>query len=177
MANDKKKYQKDRILTGTDLVMFRDQHGFTHDLVCELLGLTRQAYKKLVDGGPIPNHDVRMLLRYYIENPDKVPLSGIATMEDAFDAVNAEIGADNPLNKKEFAALFGNQPTASIRWLNYGRSPSRTIQNLLFLAFNEKNPGRILFSLGRREQQLQKMLDKQIEPQQSVHKSSTNKKK
>lgn len=162
MAQDKKKTRKDRILTGTDLVMFRDQHGFTHELVCELLGLTRQAYKKLINSGPIPDQDVRMLLRFYMENPDKVPLTGLATMEDAFEAVNAEIGTTNPeglLNKKQFAALFGNQPTASIRWLNYGRSPSRPIQNLLYLAFKEENPGAVLLSLGGREQRLQGQLE------------------
>lgn len=161
MAHDKKKPQKDRILTGTDLVMFRDRHGFTHETVCELLGLTRQTYKKLIDSGPIPNQDVRMLLRYYMENPDKVPLTGLATMEDAFEAINAELGKTDPdscLNKKEFAALFGNRPTASIRWLNYGRSASRPIQNLLYLAFKEENPGAILLSLGGREQRLQEKL-------------------
>lgn len=162
MARDKKKTQKDRILTGTDLVMFRDQHGFGHELVCELLGLTRQAYKKLINGGPIPDQDVRMLLRFYIENPDKVPLTGLATMEDAYEAVNAEISKDDSgqrINKKEFAALFGNQPTASIRWLNYGRAPSRPIQNLLYLAFKEGNPGAVLLSLGGREQRLQSQLE------------------
>lgn len=161
MAKDKKKPQKDRVLTGTDLVMFRDQHGFTHELVCELLGLTRQTYKKLVNGGPIPDQDVRMLLRFYMENPDRVPLTGLATMEDAFEAINAEIhrNGGQALNKKEFAALFGNQPTASIRWLNYGRAPSRPIQNLLYMAFKEGNPGAILYALGIREQHLQKQLE------------------
>lgn len=142
-------------MRGVDAEEWRVKHGLTIGLACELLGMQRAAWTKMMldSSTPIEDMAVCILLTLYNDYPETMPIGRVVDITQFMRELDYE--PKDPSDKKEFAILMGREPASTYRWVHNGNI-SKPIERIVAATMRlEEKSGR-----GSRKQQLKKIVEK-----------------
>lgn len=120
-----------RPVMGKDLEAVAQQFRMLTSDACWIFGLSITRWTQIVRNSPddpLTDPTLALLVRFLDDNPDLTLLPQFPTAPEMFE----EINRIQQIDQKRFAVMFGNESSATYRWLKPGARMSPAVGRLMY---------------------------------------------